>query len=265
MSAPAIDLTDLLDFDVDDAASATVAEAAPSEEAPAEVPQGDDEPVMTFELEDDDEDQDDEPVRVGTLMTKRASEQALGAQEPRPEPMELGLEDLCLIYDADQDDTCSVVIEDEDEDDPRAEQVVTSERVVAFNGGRPKADLTPPGNHADLANDVSLHGIEAHRFHLVGDALDAVHMLLRSQIPEADRAAQPDCAAAVIKAHHDLRFWEPLLDNRRFKGHVSDFEENLSRLKAHRPDASRAALWQLWKSAHDGLLALLPEEKRLRR
>jgi|GEM_PF-6106993 len=256
MEAPAIDLTDLLGFDVDDPkAPEAVAASPPADPVPEQ-------PMMTFELEDD-EDDEDEPASTGALMTRALSDEILA---PPAAPIDVDGEALCLFYDTDDPDTCSMVIEDDEDDglDDEPEPVVSgpSVRVVAFNGGRSR-DLVAPGAHADLVEQPSLHDLQAHLFHLKGDPLDAVHMLLRSQIPAPDRVAQPECAAAVIKAHHDLRFWEPLLSNRRFQGHVSDLEADLSLLKSHLPDPSRSALWEQWKQAHDRILGLLPEERRL--
>ena len=154
-----------------------------------------------------------------------------------------------------------MIIDDDDEQAPHA-PAPTSHRVLAFNGGG-RAPASIASEFADLAEQPGLHDYDAHLYYLKGPPLDAVHMLVRSQIPDGDRAAQPRCAAAVIKAHHDLRCWEPLLSNRRFTEHVADFIADLTRLREHRPEPSRTALWQLWKQSHDGLLALLPEEERL--
>ena len=220
MDSLALDLTDLLDFDVDDPAAAD-----------------------------------------GAMVVKSSSDAWLSPPLEVLEPEDLAPEALCLFYDEDDTDTCDLEIIDDD-DDEEALSSTTADHVVAFNGGRSR-DAAVDIAECDLTDEQSLHTLAAHRMALTGPPLDAVQMLLRSQVPQADRAATPDCVASVIKAHHDLRFWDPLLGEPGFTGHVSDFLEDLGLLRTHRPPADRTTLWALWKDAHDQVLALLPEHERL--
>jgi hypothetical protein len=242
MNGARIDLTDLLAFDMDDLT------AAP-------------EPGWSLEVVDDE--CCDEFHDSGTLLSKATSDGVLGKDTAAQEPIDIEMEELCLTYDPSDPDGCPSA-DDEEWASPGESPapVVPSRKVNAFNTGMSNKQ-GPPGTFDKLMERPRIHILAVHRIHLKAPPLDAVHLLLRSQIALRDRNSQPDCAAAVIKAHHDLRLWSPLLKRGSVTAEEANFMATLRDLRDHPPVLECPGLWQLWKQAQDQILGLLPYDCQL--
>lgn len=103
---------------------------------------------------------------------------------------------------------------------------------------------------ANLASArVQGHDLQAHREALRGPALDPLHLLLRSTLPDAAlRHRIPEEVAAILKAEHDLARspQERLLDSAAKESLLDD----LDLLGDHPPDnTALAASWERVRNA----------------
>ena len=96
-----------------------------------------------------------------------------------------------------------------------------------------------------------LRSLEEHIDGIDGLPLDAVQLLLRSEFPSDELARHPKIAATIIKAQHDLHFWEPLETlglSQSFHLHRQALQADAALIKANRPPLESAALRAAWKN-----------------
>jgi hypothetical protein len=113
-------------------------------------------------------------------------------------------------------------------------------------------DLTPGRKDAyykRLREPARLRSFEEHTEAIVGLPLDAVQLLFRSELPVDEIERHQSTAAAIIKAQHDLHFWEPLETlgiSQSFHLHRKALEDDLEIIQANCPPVESAVLHAAW-------------------
>ena len=114
-----------------------------------------------------------------------------------------------------------------------------------------------------LREQPRLRSFEEHLDGVIGLPLDAVQLLMRSELPEDELPGQERPAAAILKTRHDLHFWEPLSTlglSQSFRLHRKALESDLLHLKENQPPGSRPALYAAWEKVRARLQKALQEQ-----
>jgi hypothetical protein len=126
-------------------------------------------------------------------------------------------------------------------------------------------ELTPERKDAyfkRLREPARLRSFEEHTEGITGLPLDAVQLLFRSELPADEIEQHQSAAAAVIKAQHDLHFWEPLETlgiSQSFHLHRKALENDLEIIQANRPPLESAVLHAAWTKSVNRLKKALGE------
>ena len=133
----------------------------------------------------------------------------------------------------------------------------------------PHHSLSPDSSGSDedffgrLREQPRLRNFEEHLEGVTGLPLDAVQLLMRSELPEEELPGQERPAAAILKTRHDLHFWEPLSTlglSQSFRLHRKALESDRIHLTENQPPASRPALYAAWEQVWTRLEKALEEQ-----
>ncbi len=116
-------------------------------------------------------------------------------------------------------------------------------------------------NGFDTDEVGQMYSYQEHLDALHSAPLDETYRRLRGRIQDSEIRGHEQVAAAVIKAHHDLRFWRPLLElgiQGVFTGHFTDLKNDVKLLELHRPSVTNKVLREGWLSARSMLQSYLP-------